>query len=146
MRFNGEWLQCDDGVVRPVLRAEVLSSGDNWRSLELLIDSGADRSVLSANVLATLALPQLPSPDRLAGAGGVIETVSVRTGLRIMRDDGVPTVLRGEYAACTRPESLDMSVLGRDILDMFTLVLNRQDDHIALVGGQHYCSILVRQP
>ncbi len=40
MRFNGEWLQCDDGIVRPVLRAEIETNSGSWRALELLVDMG----------------------------------------------------------------------------------------------------------
>jgi len=40
MRFNGEWLQCDDGVVRPVMRAEIEAHGGAWRAMELLVDTG----------------------------------------------------------------------------------------------------------
>jgi hypothetical protein len=40
---------------------------------------------------------------------------------------------------------MDLSVLGRNALDLFTLAMDRQNDQIAIVGGQHYCSILVRQ-
>ena len=50
MRFNGEWLQCDDGIIRPVIRAEILTGDGGWRVFELLIDTGADRTVISANV------------------------------------------------------------------------------------------------
>jgi predicted aspartyl protease len=145
MRFNGQWLECDGGVVRPTMPAYVLASDNHWHSLEFLIDTGADRTVLSADVLATLAIPSVPSPDRIIGAGGRIDTVSIRTQLRLDRDEGTPTIFHGEYAACTRPEALDMSVLGRDILDLFTLVMDRQNDQLAILGGQHYCSIFVRQ-
>ena len=44
MRCNGEWLQCDDGIVRPVIRAELLTADDAWRAVELLVDTGADRN------------------------------------------------------------------------------------------------------
>jgi hypothetical protein len=141
MRFNGEWLQCDDGVVRPVLRAEILAGANDWRRVELLIDTGADRTVLSAHVLAMLMLPHAPVGDRLAGAGGLIDTVAVRTQLSILRDDGIPVTLRGNYAACTQLAALDMSVLGRDILDMFTLIVDRPGNQIALIGGEHHYSI-----
>ena len=145
MRFNGEWLLCDDGVTRPILRAQVLDGENIWRSLELLIDTGADRTVLSADVLATSMLPEIPAGDRLAGAGGFIDTVAVRTQLRILRDDGIPVTLRSEYAACTNPSALDMSVLGRDILDMFTLILDRLGSQIALIGGEHDYAIHPRK-
>ncbi|MGI9303659.1 MAG: hypothetical protein ACR2RB_13305 [Gammaproteobacteria bacterium] len=50
-----------------------------------------------------------------------------------------------KYAACTDPEALDMSVLGRDILEMFALVVDRRTDLIAIIGGQHHYTIAVRE-
>ena len=35
-------------------------------------------------------------------------------------------------------EALDMSVLGRDILDMFSLIVDRRAGVVAILGGQHY--------
>jgi predicted aspartyl protease len=56
MRFDGQWLECDDGIVRPVIRAEVLAANREWRAVEFLVDTGADRTVMSANVLESLNL------------------------------------------------------------------------------------------
>jgi hypothetical protein len=47
MRVDGEWLQCLDGGTRPVIRAEVLGGDGVWRETEFLVDTGADRTVLS---------------------------------------------------------------------------------------------------
>ena len=42
MRFNGEWLQCDDGIIRPVIRAEILTGYGAWRARMLRrLPSGA---------------------------------------------------------------------------------------------------------
>ncbi len=32
MQINGEWLLCDDGIERPVMRGEVLSGDGFWRA------------------------------------------------------------------------------------------------------------------
>jgi len=42
--------------------------------------------------------------------------------MRIDGCDGSKAILRGEFSAFVRSESLDMSILGRDILDHFTLI------------------------
>jgi predicted aspartyl protease len=141
MRFDAEWLLCDDGIVRPVVRAEIQSGNGHWRALELLIDTGADRTVLSANVLESLNLPADAPQERLAGVGGPIESVVLNTQIRLSRDDGRKAVFRSSYAACTDHEALDMSVLGRDLLDMFALVLDRRNDVAAIIGGRHRYSI-----
>ena len=46
----------DDGLARPVIRGEVLSASGSWISAPFLMDTGADRTVLSVVVLALLGL------------------------------------------------------------------------------------------
>jgi predicted aspartyl protease len=110
----------------------------------LLVDTGADRTVLSANVLESLGLPTSTSRNRIGGVGGVAETVTVTTQIRLWRDDGQKAVFRSDYAACTEFEALDMSVLGRDILEMFALVVDRRKDVVAILDGQHGYAISAR--
>jgi len=141
MRFDGQWLLCDDGVVRPVLRCEVLAADGFWRAAELLIDTGADRTVLSANVLETLRLKGHDSESRIGGIGGTADCVAVNTKLRFTRADLVKVLFRGTYLACTDPQSLDMSVLGRDILDMFAVIVDYAGDTVCLLGGQQSYTI-----
>ncbi len=141
MRFDGEWLLCDDGVVRPVLRCEILAADDSWCTAELLIDTGADRTVLSANILETLRLEARATESRIGGIGGTADAVIVTTQLRFTRDDLVKVLFKGAYLACTKPQSLDMSVLGRDILEMFAVVVDYAGDTICMLGGQHGYSI-----
>lgn len=141
IRFNGEWLQCDDGIIRPVIRAEILTGDSSWRAVELLVDTGADRTVLSANVLESLNVDTSEPLDGIGGVGGLVDSVIVKTHIRLTRDDGIRTVFRGEYAACTDHEVLDMSVLGRDILEMFTVIMDRSKEVIAILGGRHQYKI-----
>jgi len=54
MRINGEWYLCDDGVARPVIRGEVLNVNGFWEPVLFLVDTGADRTVLSAAILDVL--------------------------------------------------------------------------------------------
>ena len=60
MRLDGEWLQCVDGEIRPVVCAELLGTGWVWRGIEFLIDTGADRTVFTARALEDGGLEQLP--------------------------------------------------------------------------------------
>jgi len=126
---------------RPVFRAEVLASAEVWRSVEFLVDTGADRTVLSANVLDSLGLDRLAPLERIGGVGGLVDSVSVRTQIRLTRDDHEKVIFRGEYAACTDARLLDMSVLGRDILNLFALIVDHSARVVALIGGQHRCAI-----
>jgi predicted aspartyl protease len=145
MRFNGEWFACSDGEIRPIVRASILCASGDWLPLELLVDTGADRTVLSASVFDESKLPRL-TPDRgVGGIGGAIPTVVVSSQLRIARDDGNYAYFRSQYAACVDLDSLDMSILGRDILDMFALIVDRRAHVVALIGQDHTYTIHSRR-
>jgi hypothetical protein len=141
MRFDGDWLQCDDGVVRPIIRAEIHAGQDRWHSLELIIDTGADRTLLSAAVATELQVATKPCLDRIGGVGGLIESVLVETVIRLTTDKGALIQFRGQFAGCTDPQILDISVLGRDVLDMFALIVDRPGSALAVIGGNHRYSI-----
>src|SRR5688572_2207659 len=114
MRIDGEWSLCDDGVVRPVIRAEVRASDGSWQGAEFLLDIGADRTVLSAALWRLLQIEPSPSALRLGGLGGSTPSVEVSSAIRLTTDRDGKVTLRGQYAAVTELEHLDMSVLGRD--------------------------------
>ncbi|MFQ5731074.1 MAG: aspartyl protease family protein [Planctomycetaceae bacterium] len=141
MRFDGDWRFCDDGITRPVVPATVADGHGAWQAAEFLLDTGADRTLFSAHLLAALGLESQPSPDSVAGIGGKVNVVRVATRIQLTRDDGKTAAFRGEFAACTDLESLDMSVLGRDILDMFAVVVDRPGDIVAILGGNHRYAI-----
>ena len=107
----------------------------------MLIDTGADRTVISANVLESLNGQTTVAQDKIGGVGGLVNSVLVDTQIRLSREDGQKATFRSQYAACTEHEDLDMSVLGRDILEMFALIVDRRADVIAIIRGQHYYTI-----
>jgi predicted aspartyl protease len=141
MRINGEWLLCDDGVVRPVIRGEILASNGTWQRAEFLVDTGADRTVFSAAVLAALRLQPIVTQDRLGGVRGVADSVVVETQVRLTREEAGKVVFRGQYAAVTQLEALDMSVLGRDITGLFAVVVDRPRNVVCLLGQRHHYTI-----
>ncbi len=59
MHINGVWSLCDDDVLRPVIYGEILTGSGLWVPTEFLVDTGADRTVLSAATLAILHLQPL---------------------------------------------------------------------------------------
>ncbi|CEF49286.1 unnamed protein product [uncultured bacterium] len=69
MLINGFWLLCQDDIVRPVLLGEVLKADGSWMPAHFLIDSGADQTVFSVDVLNALQLPPAPATTRLEGIG-----------------------------------------------------------------------------
>jgi hypothetical protein len=137
MRIDGEWFLCDDEVVRPVVRGEILNSRGEWEPAPFLLDTGADCTVFSAAILDVLDFEVTSSGERLGGVGGVSDSVSITTRIRLPIDDGGSAVFRGRYAALTDLEALDMSVLGRDVMEMFAVIVDRPDDVVALIRHPH---------
>jgi Aspartyl protease len=138
MLVRGEWQLRDDGVMRPIVRARV--GGDGIQVAEnFLIDSGADRSVLSAVLVTRLQLPARSAPPgfTLSGIGGTSAFVLVTTVMEFIRDDGGMVRVRGEFAGFTDPTATDLSILGRDVLDHFDLVLSRRHSEILLLASKH---------
>jgi hypothetical protein len=138
MLVRGEWQLRDDGVLRPIVRARVGGGGSPIPE-NFLIDSGADRSVLSAVLVTRLQVPTRSAPPGfiLSGIGGTSEFVLVTTVLEFIRDDGGAVKVRGEFTGFTDPTATDLSILGRDVLDHFDLVLSRRRSEILLLAPRH---------
>lgn len=86
----------------------------------------------------------LVHPNSSAAADGTIGTadcVTVTTELRFTRADLVKVLFRGTYLACIDPRSLDMSVLGRDLLEMLAVIVDFAGHTVCLLAGQHKSSI-----
>ena len=59
MRIDGTWALFDDGVLRPIIHGEIQADQGRWVKAPFLVDTGADRTVFSAAILARLSLPSL---------------------------------------------------------------------------------------
>ena len=143
MRIVGEWLRGDDGFTRPVVPVQVIASDGAARTDWFLIDSGADRSVLSATFFSRLRLPidTTPAGMGLMGVGGLTSFVLVTAALELTRDDGRPARVRGQFAVFTDPAATDLSVLDRDVLDNFDLILSRRLGEVLLLAPSHYYTV-----
>lgn len=141
MQMSGEWYLCDDGIVRPVIRGEILAGNGSWVPAPFLVDTGADRTVLSATVLALLQLPLLVTDARLGGLGGVAQAVIVETQVRLTREAAGKVVFRGPYAAVIELEALDISVLGRDISGQFAVIVDQPGGVVCLLRPRHHYRI-----
>jgi predicted aspartyl protease len=142
MQINGEWLLCDDGVVRPVIRGEILTNERLWQPAEFLVDTGADRTVFSAATLSKLGLQPIVVQERLGGLGGLIDAVVVATQIQLTRETGSKVVFRSQYAAVTAVEALDICVLGRDITGLFTVLVDQPGNLVCLLGQRHRYTIV----
>ena len=139
MLIRGEWQKCDDGVTRPVVVASVLDAENQPRPEFFLVDSGADRTVLSASIFSKLELTATEPPQGtgLIGVGGQTPYMLVLATLVFARDGGGFARVRGELAAFTDPVATDFSVLGRDVLNHFDVILSRQREEVLLLAPNH---------
>jgi hypothetical protein len=69
--------------------------------------------------------------------GGIVTSVAVSTQIRLTREGDGKVLFRGDFAAVTTLEALDMSVLGRDITDLFAVVVDRPGNAICLLTQSH---------
>lgn len=141
MRINGEWDLGDDGIARPVIRGEVLTRRGLWMRAPFLVDTGADQTVFSAAILAALSLQSRTAQDQISGVGGVTNSVMVETQIQLRRETGNAVVFRGQYRAVTEVEALDMSVLGRDIMGLFSVIVDQPGGVVCLLGQRHRYTI-----
>ena len=70
----------------------------------------------------------------LQGISGTCGFVLVRTVLEFNRDDGRSDHMRGEFAAFTDPNATDLSILGREGLNHFDVILSRRCNEVLLLA------------
>jgi hypothetical protein len=128
MVIVGKWIRCDDGITRPVVEVKVPRENSAHWGEHSLVDTAADRTVFSADLLHNLHVLRNPAPAdvSLKGIGGSSPHVIVFTVLEFTPDDGGPARVRGEFAAFTDPTAKDLSILGRDVLDNFDVITSRR--------------------
>lgn len=137
MQISGGWYLCEDGIKRPIISGDILTATGSWVRVPFLIDTGADRTVFSAAVLEVLGLQTIEPDELLGGVGGVADSVDGKTQIRFTCEDARKVVFRGQYAAFTELEALDMSVLGRDITGMFGVIVDKPGNVVCLLGQEH---------
>lgn len=137
MRINGEWVRGEDGEVRATIGVKLLAASMDWIPATFLIDTGADRTVLSSEVIRRLGRPAPPSPRQFGGVGGAVDTVLVFTKLQFTRDDGGAAFVADDFPGFLDPAALDTSVLGLDVLKNFSLILDHTGRVVCLLRGRH---------
>jgi hypothetical protein len=142
MRVNGVWLSGEDGETRPIVPGLVRLTNSGWLEVSFLLDAGADRTVFSARFLHHLQNLKTSSQNiLLSGVGGGADSITVETAIAFARDDGALVTVRGAYGVFTQSESADLSILGRDVTNNFTVIYDYPQRIIALLAPPHSCEI-----
>jgi len=117
----------------------VLAADGPFQVEVFLVDTCADRTVFRAGLLGKLQLRTTePTGDmRLEGVGGHSPHVLATTTLEFIRDDGGPARVHGQFAAFTDPAATDLSILVRDVLDIFDVIVSKQRQQVLLLAGNH---------
>jgi aspartyl protease len=143
MRINGRWRLWSDGTVLPMIRLEVLAQDGGWRQDDFLVDTGADGTAFTVDLQAHLGLPSTPAAS-VTGVGGAAPSVLIATSLRLQRDDGgTVTVHSRQFVGLSGPSAFDMNVLGRDILDLFAVIVDRPGNVVCLLAPRHQYAVVV---
>lgn len=139
MVIAGEWSLEEDGIPRPIVRVEIPTTGGPVVVEPFLVDTGADCTVFSARLLAKLALPPdvVAAGDVLHGLGGQSGSVVIEAALIFATLDGRNATVKGRYAATTESTAWDLSVLGRDVLANFDVIVSRRRNEVLLIAGNH---------
>ncbi|HEV8586827.1 MAG TPA: retropepsin-like aspartic protease [Methylomirabilota bacterium] len=120
------------GAVVPFVRgaAVVVEASLNGIPLRLLLDTGADRTVIAPAALARAGLPWTGAPVRITGVTGS----AVATLVSVPRLDlaGVHVGPLSVIAHAVPGEALD-GLLGRDVLDAFTVTFDAAAGHVTLM-------------
>jgi predicted aspartyl protease len=124
----------------------MVAADGRWLGVAFLLDTGADRTVLSSETYRRLGFVGVDATRNLGGVGGLAETVRVTSAVRFVCDDGGSATFRGDFAAAVEQDVLDMSVLGRDIMNMFAVVVERRSNVVTLLGSGHRYRIELGAP
>jgi hypothetical protein len=86
-----------------------------------------------------LGLASLGPPDwnDVKGIGGTSPIVEMDTVIQFTSRDGVQPRVHGRFAAFTDPNATDFSILGRDVLNNFDLIVSHLRDEVLLLSGHH---------
>jgi len=126
-------------MIRPIVETSILSATGQPVFERFLVDSCADCTVLSADVLQRLQLSGQTPPAGLSlkGISGAGNYVVVNAVVEFLHADGGPARIRGVMAAFTDPTATDLSILGRDVLDHFDVIISRRRNEVLLLAGNH---------
>ena len=120
-----------------MIRAKIASDSGELVEVEFLIDTGAETTVLTAALIRELRIAGLPAPLGLSGVGGAVPALVIHPALHFMKDDGSLLRVNVECYAFAVENPHDTCLLGRDVLNLFRVMLDYSSDVVCLLTGNH---------
>lgn len=138
MRIDGLWQRDPEQpeIVRPVILAQ-LQVKNLELPIALLVDTGADRTVLGSAFAELLADSQMESTDSIISAGGQVNCFVATVRLTIQDIENRPIHFTTSCVVLTDPTQRNEHLLGRDILDYFALICVRDVEQVTLLRPPH---------
>jgi len=84
--------------------------------------------------------------ESLGGLCGTVSSVVFETELQLRRDDGKKVGFTGHFSSVVDIEVLDMSVVGRDITNMFHVIVDWPQQVVCLLRDRHSYRITPADP
>lgn len=137
MNVSGEWVLHTDGTLLPIVPIFVDLPDGRQLELDFLLDTGAERTVLTYGDLMKLDTDCELTDEVLAGVGGTSRSVRVDRPLKFRKSDGEFVALNGPFLAFADSIALDLSILGRDILGHFAVIVDKPKRAVVLLHGSH---------
>ena len=123
MIFHGRYSKTNwENPLAPFIKASIRAKDGQWIEVFFLIDLGADGTYLPSKYAKKLGLQldEAKTKDNATGVGGQ-RVEHITTQLRFERN-GAHRTFDLEIGVFTQAESLDLPILGRDVMNFFTLL------------------------
>ncbi len=138
MQIEGFWQRdsAQSAILRPVITAKLLVQGQEL-PFTLLIDTGADSTVIGSAFASLLANVQQERAESLIGAGGQVDCFFAPVRLELRDVSNRPIRFSITCAVLTDPAQGNEHLLGRDLLDYFALICDRESNRVTLLRPPH---------
>ncbi len=135
MRIEGRWLAGQDGIERPVFDGYLDAPTGVRLACSFLLDTGADFTVLAPDVVDQLAgiVAPIATSTTANGIGGSQQVYDIAVDLVFFAVAGQQVRISGPLPIFVTPGTIELSVLGRDFIDQFTLVYARSRNVLRLL-------------
>jgi len=145
MIFKGRYSQTNwNYPLAPFVEASVCSADEKWIDVFFLIDLGADGTYLPNKYMKELSiqLDEARMENDVTGVGGQrVEYIPFITQLKF-ESNGDWRTFDLSIGVFTQEESLDIPVLGRDVMNFFTLLCDLKANLVWLIDEADRINLL----
>ncbi|MBM3241476.1 hypothetical protein FJZ31_34780 [Candidatus Poribacteria bacterium] len=136
MIFKGRYSQTNwNNPLAPFVEASVRAADEKWIDMFFLIDLGADGTYLPSKYMKELGiqLEEARIENDVTGVGGQrVEYIPFITQLKF-ESNGDLRIFDLSIGVFTQEESLDIPILGRDVMNFFTLLCDLKANLVWLI-------------